>query len=64
MGLASSTHGYSDLALLGPFHGLSPTDYILPPLARFDMVFLLTVGYHPRLCSGHRSAVLSGCKKL
>ena len=27
---------------------------------RFDMVFLLTVGYHPRLCSCHRDAVRYG----
>ena len=26
----------------------------------FYYIYLYTVGYHPRLCSGHRDAVLSG----
>ena len=50
--LWSLTHGYENHTLRAVFRGLVPMDYILPPLTRFCMVILSTVGSanaHPRL---------------
>jgi len=62
VGLVNSTHGYSDLALLGPFSWVVTREWISATTKWFDIVFLLAVGYaslHPRLCSCHRDAVLN-----
>ena len=47
-----------------PFRGLSPTAKFLPPLRGSVWYFLLTMGYHPRLCSNHHYVVLSGCLEI
>ena len=46
-----------NMVLLQPWD--LPTDYILPPRRGSIWTFLLSVGYHPQLCSDHRYAVLS-----